>query len=300
MKLRYVVAAPLLLLIIAGFSPQPCCADPENVRIGLITDTHTTRERTGDEPLYEGHLEEVISSINQADVEVVLAAGDLTQDGTTQQMSDFQQQIKAFVRPVYVVPGNHDVGQKHNSGKQGEVTEDRVALYEQNFGLSYWSRSVSGIRIIGLNSSLLGSGLPEEGDQWAFLENALAPSETQPTLIVMHYPLYLVSADEPGGTYWNVEPIPRARLLNLIKQNGHVLAVLTGHLHRLLVNTTPEGTLLYSSPPVSFGLPKGKQQEGWTLVTIDLTSDKVTTQFLPIPYLPINETSSIPPERDQD
>ena len=135
MKLRYVVAAPLLLLIIAGFSPQPCCADPENVRIGLITDTHTTRERTGDEPLYEGHLEEVISSINQADVEVVLAAGDLTQDGTTQQMSDFQQQIKAFVRPVYVVPGNHDVGQKHNSGKQGEVTEDRVALYEQYFGL---------------------------------------------------------------------------------------------------------------------------------------------------------------------
>lgn len=250
------------------------------MRIALVTDTHLTRGTKEDQPLYKGHLDTVIAQVNAAHVDLVLIAGDLTQGGKPEDESDFQAEIKGFQAPVWVVPGNHDVSGKHIPGKEGGVTPERVAAYEKAFGPSFWAKTLDGVRVIGLDSSLFGSGLPQEGDQWRFLESALDPSQSEPTLLLMHYPLYLKTADEPGGDYWNVEPAPRARLLALIKRNGHVLAVLTGHLHRLVVNRTPEGVLLYTSPPTSFGLPRGKQAEGWTLVTVP-PGGPVTAEFFP-------------------
>jgi hypothetical protein len=43
--------------------------------------------------------------------------------------------------------------------------------------------------------------------------------------------------------------------------------VLTGHLHYPLV-THHEATTFITTLPVSFGLPRGKQPQGWTLVTL--------------------------------
>ena len=270
---------------------------PATVRIALLTDTHTTRGTAEDQPLYKGHLEEVIAAVNAAHVDFALVAGDLTQGGKPDEMSDFQTQIKGLDVPVLVIPGNHDVGGKHIPGKEGGTTAERIARYEQSFGPSFWTKTLDGVRVIGLNASLFGSGLPQEETQWQFLETALQSPQSPPTLLVMHYPLYLAQADEPGGIYWNVEPAPRARLLALIKKNGHVLAVLTGHLHRPLVNKTPEGVLLYTSPPVSFGLPRGKQPEGWTLVTVAPATGMVQTEFRPILHLagPSPAPASSPP-----
>ncbi len=87
-----------------------------------------------------------------------------------------------------------------------------------------------------------------------------------PTVLLMHYPLFLKDFDEGGGDYFNIEPAPRMRLYNLLKQ-GEVKTVLTGHLHRPLINQR-EGILFLTTPPISFGLPRGKQPEGWTLVTV--------------------------------
>lgn len=267
-------------------------AEVAPVRIALVTDTHTTRGTLEDQPLYKGHLAQVIAAVNAAHVDFVLVAGDLTQGGKPEEMSDFAAQIKGFQATTLVVAGNHDVGGKHIPGQEGGMTAERAARYEQSFGPSFWTRTLDGVRVIGLNASLFGSGLPREAAQWQFLEAALSPAQHQPTLLLMHYPLYLDKPDEPGGAYWNVEPAPRARLLALIKKNGHVLTVLTGHLHRPLVNKTPEGVLLYTSPPVSFGLPRGKQPEGWTLVTVMPKTGVVHTEFRAIPHL---EAPTVPP-----
>jgi hypothetical protein len=127
--------------------------------------------------------------------------------------------------------------------------------------------------------SLLGSGFDREDAMWKFLERELAKPSSRPTILFMHYPLFLKSPDEPGGEYFNTEPAPRARLLHLLKQ-GEVKIVLTGHTHRSVVNHH-DGILFLTTPPISFGLPRGKQPEGWTLVTI-LKNGEAQGEFRPL------------------
>lgn len=269
-------ALPLLLFSTAALAAPQSPQAP--LKIALVSDPHITRGTNEDQPEYKGRFDHVIASVNGAHVGLVLIAGDLTEGGRPDDIKDFQAQIKGFQAPVWVVPGNHDVGDKILPGKKGGVTEAKVAAYEAAYGPSYWSRTFDGIRVIGINSSILGSGLSVEAEQWKFLESELDKSHTTPTFLIMHYPLFQHSPDEPGGGYWNIEPAPRARLLNLIMQSKSVRAVLTGHLHHAM-SAVMNSVYFYTTPPVSFGIPRGKQPEGWTLITV--SPDAISADFHP-------------------
>src|SRR5205823_13492082 len=134
--------------------------------------------------------------------------------------------------PVWFVPGNHDIGNKRVPGKESETTLDefRLARYEMRCGPSFFVRERAGIRFIGLNSPIFGSGFARENAMWRFLEKELGQPSAAPTLVFMHYPPFTKTPTEPGD-YWNIEPGPRQRLLTLLHQGG-VKTVLTGHLHR--------------------------------------------------------------------
>jgi len=238
----------------------------KTVRIALVSDPHKTRGTAEDQPRYKGHLDEVISQVNQADVDVVLIAGDLTDSGAAQDRADFQAQIQGFRAPVRVIPGNHDIGDKLTVETPGTVTAEQIAAFEQAHGPSFWSDARFGVRILGINSPMLGSGLSREAEQWTFLEREIAQSSTLPTILLTHYPLFIETLDEPSSLYWNIEPEPRKRLLTMLKQAG-IRTVLSGHLHRPL-NFTIDGITYITTLPVSFGLPFGVQPEGWTAVTI--------------------------------
>jgi 3',5'-cyclic AMP phosphodiesterase CpdA len=240
-------------------------------RIALVSDPHVNRATNGANATFKAHFEKTIAAVNKSKVDFVLIAGDLTQSGAVDEMSDFKKQIKKFHAPVWFVPGNHDVGHKFNSGKsEGTVTPERVELYEKKLGASFFMQKKSGVRVIGINSSLLGSGFERENAQWKFLEKEFAKPIRTPTILFMHYPPFLKTTDEPGGHYYNIEPEPRRRLLALLKQGG-VKTVLTGHLHRQLINRN-EGILFLTTPPVSFGLPKGSP-EGWTLISLQVEGE---------------------------
>jgi Icc protein len=272
-----------LVLLTAALGNSSDAPPQKTVRIALVSDTHCNRDTEGDRPLYKARLEKVIAEVNAAKVDVVLIAGDLTEGGKREQFEDFKAQSKGFRSPVYVVPGNHDVGGKHLVDKPGGTTAERNTLYEAQLGPSHWAATIAGVRILGINASLLGSGLPGEATQWTFLEKALAKPSPEPTLLLTHYPLYLTSADEPSSEYWNVEPAPRARLLTLLEK-GKVHAVLSGHLHRPL-EIRQKNVLYTGTPPVSFGLPRGKQPQGWTLVTLPLpctSGEVIHTKFHPL------------------
>jgi 3',5'-cyclic AMP phosphodiesterase CpdA len=238
----------------------------KTVRIALISDTHTTRGIAEDQPLYKGHLDQVIAQVNQAKVDVILVAGDLTEGGKREEREDFLAQSKGFTAPVLVVPGNHDIGSKTTAVQAGTVTTARITAFEKAHGPSFWSNDRFGIRILGINSPLLGSQLPREAEQWDFLTKELARPAATPTLLLTHYPLFIKTPEEPSDAYWNIEPEPRKRLLSALKQGG-VKAVLSGHLHRPL-HLDSDSITYISTHPVSFGLPRGKQPEGWTLITV--------------------------------
>jgi hypothetical protein len=144
----------------------------------------------------------------------------------------------------------------------------------------------------------LGSGLPEEEAQWKFLEEQLLQLDAPPTLLLMHYPPFTAAPREPGGGYWNLEPGPRSRLLALVDQPAsQVIGILTGHLHRgnEVTFTTGHGPVrIITTPPVSFGLPAGKQPEGWTLVTVT-PENTIQPEFRPIKSIPLPRPVSTPP-----
>lgn len=240
----------------------------EPVRFALLSDTHVTRGTAEDQPRYRPRFESVIAAVNAEKVRFVLIAGDLTQNGSPDEIADFKKLVAGFTAPVHFVPGNHDIGNKLIPGKGGDKTPRPAAFaaFEENLGPSFYLRTVAGVRLIGLNSPILGSGLPLEEKMWAFLERELAHPAAAPTIVFTHYPLFVKTVDEPGGEYWSIEPGPRARLLALLKQGG-VRIVLSGHLHRPLTHHL-DGMVLVSTLPVSFGLPRTLHVQGWTLVTL--------------------------------
>jgi Icc protein len=235
-------------------------------RIALLSDPHTTRGVKQDQPLYRGRFDAVIAQVNAAQVNVVLVAGDLTQQGLPDEIADFKAEVARLRAPVLWVPGNHDIGSKRIPGVEGGTTEARVAGYEAELGPSFYVRTLAGVRLIGLNSSIFGSGFARERAMWDLLEAQMANPAPGPTVVFMHYPPYVHSPDEKGGTYWDLEPAPRARLLALLRQGG-VKVLLTGHLHYQLRNTY-DGMVIVTTAPISFGLPRGVAPQGWTLVTL--------------------------------
>ena len=264
----------VVLCIAVAFVAQAETSPPTKVlaRVALLSDPHVNGATNGNEAAFKARFQKTIAQVNDAKVDVVLIAGDLTQSGLPQEFMDFKNHIKALHAPVYFVPGNHDVGHKFNSGKtNGTVTPGRVETYERALGPSWFVKKKAGLRILGINSSLLGSSFLQEEQMWTFLERELAQPARQQTILFMHYPLFLKTLDEPGGDYFNTEPEPRMRLYNLLKQAG-VKIVLTGHLHHPLINRR-DGILFLTTLPVSFGLPAGKQAEGWTLVTVFRNGD---------------------------
>jgi 3',5'-cyclic AMP phosphodiesterase CpdA len=237
-------------------------------RIALLSDLHVTAMTNAELVASHRRLHQAIDDVNAAQVDLVLIAGDLTEWGSPQELARLRDHLMMFSAPVWVVPGNHDVGNKFTDGKTNAhpVTAWHARLYESWLGPSFFARTRAGVRVIGINSAIIGSGLPREQKMWVWLEKELAKTNALPTLLLTHYPPFEKKADEKSHEYWNINAPPRARLLDWLKKAG-VNAVLSGHLHRDLTNRY-EGILLLTTRPVSFGLPKEKQPEGWTLITV--------------------------------
>jgi 3',5'-cyclic AMP phosphodiesterase CpdA len=277
--MKQLAALAVILTLLAGgvtAEAQPAADSNVVARVALLSDAHVNEETNGEDATFTPHFEKAIEQVNAAQVDFALIAGDLTQSGKADEYADFKARLKALRVPVWFVPGNHDVGNKVNSGKGNEVTEARVKDYETRMGPDWFSTNAAGVRIIGIDSPLLGSGLDRETAMWTFLERELAAPAPLPGILFMHYPLFVKAPDEPGGIYWNVEPAARARLLGLLRRAG-VKIVLTGHLHRPLLNRH-DGMFLFTTPPTSFGLPAGKHSEGWTLITV-FKDGRVTEAF---------------------
>jgi len=234
------------------------------VRVALVTDTHIADGDSEEQSRFRGHLLRVITEVNAAGVDAVLVAGDLTQGGAPAEIARFRRMARGFRAPVIWVAGNHDAGNKR-AGDDPGPTAERIAAYEAAAGPSFAARTVRGMRVVAANASLMGSELPREAEQWAFLERELGKRARRPVLLLLHNPPFVKRADEPGD-YWNLEPAPRARLLALAHTGG-VRAILSGHLHYPVV-AEREGVAFITAMPVSFGLPAGKQPEGWMALEV--------------------------------
>ena len=267
----------LLMVAVGGWAGSK--PDGIAARIAFVSDTHVNLRTNEPGTAYNRQFDQAIAAINAAKVDLILIGGDLTDGGTQEQMALFKRKVKQLKAPVLFVAGNHDVGHAGNADRPITITPKRVKLFSQKLGPNWFAGEKAGVLIIGINSCLFETGFKEEKEQWKFLEKELASRRSEPVLLLEHYPLFLKAAEEPAHGLWNVHPEPRKRLMALLQQGG-VRAVLSGHLHRPIINRL-DGILFLGNGATAYGIPRGKQEAGWMLLRVSREGE-VQFEFKPL------------------
>jgi 3',5'-cyclic-AMP phosphodiesterase len=165
-------------------------------------------------------------------VDLLLATGDLAQDGTLNAYHLLAQELLALDTPTYWLPGNHD----QPSNMRQVLDQGKISPHKQVL-LSPW-------QIILLDSTVpkeVGGHLDDE--QLAFLTTCLEAHPDHYALVCLHHhPLSInCSWMEPIGLSNGPE------FLGILKGFPQVKGVLWGHIHQDY-ETVWEGIQLMASP----------------------------------------------------
>ena len=163
-------------------------------------------------------LEKVIERVQaeQAGIDLIIASGDLSQDGSVASYQRFRELSARLNAPARWFPGNHDELPAMHEACAGSD------LLEQVVDLGNW-------RIILLDSSIPGAvpGFLAD-DQLALLERALSEAPERHHLVCFHH------HPVPIGCRW-MEPIgirnPDA-LFTVLERHPQAKALLWGHVHQ--------------------------------------------------------------------
>lgn len=149
--------------------------------------------------LANGRMRYVVRDINNRDVDFVIHLGDLihpvpaVKDLYLEAAGRFLKQVDELKVPLYLTPGNHDIGDKPMPwAPVGVVTDDYVSLWQQTFGDHYYSFDHKGIHFVVINSQLMNSGLAVEQEQKEWLEKDLRNNKGKRVFLSTHYPLFFV------------------------------------------------------------------------------------------------------------
>ncbi len=163
-------------------------------------------------------LQRVIERVlqEQPQIDLMVASGDLSQDGSEASYQRFRQMTAAIPAPARWFPGNHDeVPAMRAASKNGDFLEPVIDL--GNWRITFLDSSIS-----GAVPGFLGD------DQLALLERALSEAPQRHHLVCLHH--HPVSI----GCRW-MEPIglrnPDA-LFAILERFSQVRAVLWGHIHQ--------------------------------------------------------------------
>jgi 3',5'-cyclic AMP phosphodiesterase CpdA len=152
--------------------------------------------------------------------------------------------------PLYVLPGNHDVGDKPVEWMPAAtVTQAHVESYRELHGRDYYSFDAENCRVVLVNAQIVNSGLPCEQEQEAWLEGELSALNGRRWFLCMHYPPFVTERDE-ANTYDNIDEPGRSWLLGLIERHRPE-ALFCGHVHYFWYNVIGD-TEMYLLPATSF------------------------------------------------
>lgn len=213
------------------------------MKIIQITDTHFSPEM----PYFNGNLAPLAAWIAASGADIVIHTGDISVDGALRpkELTDAITALRAAIDlPLLVVPGNHDIGHL------ADVTPARIAAWHTAVGPDRWVHDQDGWRLIGLNALLIGSNLPEEAAQIAWLTERLEQSGELRTAIFAHCPLFMHDASEGDTGYWAAPPAARQSLLALCEKHGVALYA-SGHTHRAQLQHHQSMALVWA-PPAGF------------------------------------------------
>ncbi|HTP12191.1 MAG TPA: metallophosphoesterase [Bacteroidota bacterium] len=204
-----------------------------------------------------------VEAINRLKPAFVVVCGDfVNKKNDRRQIEAFRETLSRLDKgiPVYLVPGNHDVG--------NVPTTEALEEYRRNFGPDYYSFSRGGWTFIVLNSSLMkapakAEDLAKAQEQWFAAALDSAKSGNEKVIVFQHHPWFVAKPDEPNG-YFNMPRNLRRHYLGLLASDG-VSYVFAGHLHQNASGQYRNLSMVTTGP---VGMPLGTSPSGLRVVTI--------------------------------
>ncbi len=227
----------------------------------VVADTHVNQEENKASSdfavngLANARNRHVIHEINKAAPAFVLHLGDIVHPTPRHPhyavaAGAFQALAAKLKSPLYLTPGNHDVGDKPGDWLPvPSVSDEFLALYERHFGAHYYSFDSNGCHFTVIDAQIINSGLACEETQRAWLEQDLMANAGRRTFLCTHYPPYLFDPAEEGH-YDNIDEPGRSWLLGLL-QRGNVEALFAGHVHNFWYHLHGD-TDMYLLPSTAF------------------------------------------------
>jgi glyoxylase-like metal-dependent hydrolase (beta-lactamase superfamily II)/predicted phosphodiesterase len=241
-------------------------ADPQ---FGMTSGNRDTLEETR-------LLGQAVEELNELRPAFVAVVGDLvSRPGDDGQRSDLMRTAAKLddTIPLHWVAGNHDV--------ENQPTPESLSWYRRHFGRDRYEFHHGGWRFVVLNSTLIkepAQTAEENAAQWRWLEETLRSQDgdvVPPTIVFLHHPLFLKSADETDQ-YFNLPQPARERALRLFRSAG-VVAAFAGHYHRQSRGDS-DGFEMITSGPV--GKPLGDDPSGYTVV--DVYDTRIESRYVPL------------------
>jgi 3',5'-cyclic AMP phosphodiesterase CpdA len=192
--------------------------------IAQITDFHLGLPGSRADERYRTaeHLARAVAHLNALEPrpDVVLATGDLTDDGTAAEYARLKELLVPLVMPVFLIPGNHDDREALRA-----AFPDRLPAQ----GFLHYAVEDYPVRLLALDTNVPGAGgglICEERAEW--LSERLAEQPERPTVLFMHHPPFrtgMQAMDRMGLE-------GAERLERTVAPYENVERVLCGHLHR--------------------------------------------------------------------
>jgi predicted phosphodiesterase len=229
--------------------------------VAIVADTHLNEAEDGSSSPFEcnrvanARTRWVVSRLNQLRPELTIHLGDLVHPVPrlptyAQAAENFRDLTRVLRSPLYLVPGNHDVGDKPVAWAPAPpVSEAYLALWRRHFGEHFYAFDFRGLHFVVVNAQLINSGLPAEAEQRGWLERDLTAHAGRRTFLCLHYPPYVCRPDE-SESYDNLAEPGRSWLLGLVEAHRPE-AMFCGHVHNFWYNRHGD-TDCYIAPSTAF------------------------------------------------
>jgi 3',5'-cyclic AMP phosphodiesterase CpdA len=209
---------------------------------------------------------QAVNEINKLKPDFVVITGDFVNNRTdSNQLKSFQK-IKSLIHkriPVYLIPGNHDVGQKPNN--------ETLNFYLKHYKTDRFFFTHKGFKFIGINSSLINLGTEQENAQLEWLKKHLKGKK--PVILFTHHPFFITDINEKDK-YENIPFAKRMEYMQLFKNHG-VIKIFAGHYHKNAI-AQYDGIEMITTSAV--GKPLGKAKSGYRVVTV--YKDSVSHKYI--------------------
>lgn len=211
--------------------------------IAQITDCHLLAD---EHSLLHGRhpdrtLERVLEAVRAIRPDLVVASGDLTEEGDASAYARLRRILSRLDAPVACLPGNHDDGDI----MRASLVTDGVDM-PGTVTLGDWRIILLDSTVAGRPEGHLGAG------RLASLDWRLHDAGRHPKLVFVHH--QPVDTDSPWIDAMGLTD--GEQLLERLADDGHVAAVAFGHIHHAF-STRRDGIQVLGTPATSFqALPR--------------------------------------------